>query len=312
MDIDAAFIPCYGDGPGSSSRLGTETTDPVVPAGDETAAGSQETVPAIPATEATETDTAEETPPEAEVPEEPETVEETEPEVVEETETVEAPEPEVVEGTDPEVAVTEDFEPEAEVDENPVTATDNRSPNGQFHGGHRGSVSTLARAGLGQVFGNLRSQGYGDIQIEQIGDEITLEAFTGDGQIRKLTYDATTGALLSDEQGQPNLIQSIANTFRKDRAGPVKTDKTSKSARSGNSKQVSGSNVRGGGFGGSKNNSTGAKSDSNGKGNGGQGGGNGKGNGGGQGGDNGKGNGGGQGSGNDKGNGGGQGGGRNK
>ena len=122
---------------------------------------------------------------------------------MEETETVEAPEPEVVEGTDPEVAVTEDFEPEAEVDENPVTATDNRSPNGQFHGGHRGSVSTLARAGLGPVFGNLRSQGYGDIQIEQIGDEITLEAFTRDGRIRKLTYDATTGALLSDEQGQP-------------------------------------------------------------------------------------------------------------
>ena len=172
---------------------------------------------------------------------------------VTETETVEANDPEVVEGTDPEVVVTEVSEPEEEVDEEPVTATDNRSSNGQFHGGH-GSVSTLARAGLGPVFGKLRSQGYGDIRIEQIGDEITLEAFR-DGQMRKLTYNATTGALLSDEQGQPNLIQSIANTFRKDRAGTVKTDKTSKGARSGDSKQASGSNMRGGGLGGSKNTS---------------------------------------------------------
>ena len=69
---------------------------------------------------------------------------------------------------------------------------DNRSPRGAFRGGHHGQVSTVARAGLGRVFGSLRSQGYGNIQIKQAGDEILISAKRGD-ELRQLSYDAPTG-----------------------------------------------------------------------------------------------------------------------
>jgi hypothetical protein len=269
-----------------------EATDPVLPDGSETVTETADTTQ----TEATESETQTEATTETEVTTETETtpVEETgtEGEVIEETETVDD------EGTDVVVDTPEE----------PVVSTESRSPTGQFHGGHHGSVSTLARAGLGPVFGKLRSQGYGDIQIEQVGDEITIEAFSRDGQMRRLTYDATTGALLSDEQGQPNLMQSIANTFRKDRAaGTAKTRDSQKSkaaASTGKTKDFTGSNGRGNGSGGSKDSGSEAKSGGNGNGNGGGQGGGGKGNGGGQSSGN------GQGGGNGNGNG--NGGGRNK
>ena len=78
----------------------------------------------------------------------------------------EAAEVEVVEDETEVEVVEEDAEaPEIEV------RTDNRSPTGAFRGGHHGTVSTLATAGLGPVFGKLRSQGYGDIRIERMGDQ---------------------------------------------------------------------------------------------------------------------------------------------
>jgi hypothetical protein len=232
-------------------------------------------IPEVPDTEVQSEGTASETA-ETEVATESETTEETtsETEVAEETE--------VVEETETEVEVTEDLETDVVVDEDePVSATDNRSSTGQFHGGHRGSVSTLARAGLGPVFGKLRSQGYGDIQIEQVGDDIMIEALSRSGQVRRLTYDATTGALVSDEQGEPNPLRALANTFRKDRAAGAATSRGSqkswgkdaaektKGVGNGQSKGVSGSSNRGGNGHGAGSNAGG-----NGKGNGG---GNGKG-----------------------------------
>jgi hypothetical protein len=231
-------------------------------------------IPEVPDTEVQSEGTASETA-ETEVATESETTEDTtsETEVAEETE--------VVEETETEVEVAEDPETDVVVDEDePVTATDNRSPTGQFHGGHRGTVSTLARAGLGPVFGKLRSQGYGDIQNEQVGDEIMIEALSRSGQVRRLTYDATTGALVSDEQGEPNMLRAITNTFRKDRTGTAPSRGgqktwgkdaagTTKGVGNGPSKEVSGSSNRGGNGHGAGSNAGG-----NGKGNGG---GNGKG-----------------------------------
>ena len=70
---------------------------------------------------------------------------------------------------------TEISDDETEIsDDAGAVRTDNRSSRGAFHGGHHGQVSTLARAGLGPVFGKLRSQGYGDIAIEQLGNQITI------------------------------------------------------------------------------------------------------------------------------------------
>ena len=85
-------------------------------------------------------------------------------------------------------------------DDDEAVRTDSRSARGAFRGGHHGQVSTLARAGLGPVFGKLRSQGYGDIAIDQIGNEITISAARA-AETRQLVYDASTGALLSDVAG---------------------------------------------------------------------------------------------------------------
>jgi hypothetical protein len=162
---------------------------------------------------------------------------------------------------------------------------DNRSATGAFHGGHHGQVSTMARAGLGPVFGRLRSQGYGNIQIEQVGDEIMVEATSRDGQIRHLKYDATTGALLSDEQSQPSLMQAITSKFRNDpmgKTGKVSSPQGAKSWGSGGPGKSGSAPGRSGEKGGS-----GGKS-SNGHGGGSNAGGNGKGNGGGNGGGHGK------------------------
>ena len=81
--------------------------------------------------------------------------------------------------------VVDDETDEPETGELVDEPTDSRSPTGAFHGGHHGTVSTLAQAGLGRVFGSLRSQGYGDIQIERVDDEISISAARG-GEVRHL------------------------------------------------------------------------------------------------------------------------------
>ena len=122
-----------------------------------------------------------------------------------ETEVVEDEVDDGDEAVDDEAEVVEDetgvVDDETEVSEDSeAVRTDNRSARGAFRGGHHGQVSTLARAGLGPVFGKLRSQGYGDIAIEQVGNEITISAARA-GETRQLVYDASTGALLSDVAG---------------------------------------------------------------------------------------------------------------
>ena len=125
-------------------------------------------------------------------------------------------ETEVVAAEEEEAEVVED-ETEAEVVEEDAEApeievrTDSRSPTGAFRGGHHGTVSTLATAGLGPVFGKLRSQGYGDIRIERMGDQILISAARG-AEVRELAYDATTGTLVSDvSAGAPTgLVETIA------------------------------------------------------------------------------------------------------
>lgn len=75
---------------------------------------------------------------------------------------------------------------------------DNRSTTGEWNGGHRGSVSTMARAGLGPVFGSLRSQGYRNIEISQADGQLFVSAERF-GEARSLVYNASNGSLLSDE-----------------------------------------------------------------------------------------------------------------
>jgi hypothetical protein len=88
--------------------------------------------------------------------------------------------------------------------------TDQRSPTGVFRGGHHGQVSTLARAGLGRVFGKLRSQGYGDIAISQ-SDGLILVSGNRRGEVRHLVYDAGTGALVSDvSEPSGGLLEAIS------------------------------------------------------------------------------------------------------
>lgn len=95
---------------------------------------------------------------------------------------------------------------------------DNRSPTGQWNGGHRGSVSTMARAGLGPVFGALKSQGYGNIAISEADGRIFVSAERA-GETRSLVYDAGTGAMLSDvteASSSGNLIERMVDRVRQE------------------------------------------------------------------------------------------------
>ena len=164
--------------------------------------------------------------------------------------------------------------------------TDNRSSRGAFRGGHHGQVSTLARAGLGPVFGKLRSQGYGDIAIEQLGNQITISAARA-GETRQLVYDASTGALLSDVSGPStdgvlrafssklNKQSTVSSTRGAKSSNGSKDHNTGKGNGSGTSSGTGGGNGNSSGKGGDNGNSGGK---GNGNGNGGDnGGGNGNG-----------------------------------
>jgi hypothetical protein len=119
--------------------------------------------------------------------------------------------------SDGDTDVVEDEDGDADaVDE---VRSDNRSPTGAFRGGHRGSVSTLARAGLGRVFGKLRSQGYGDIEIEQAAGMIYVTGARR-GEVRHLVYDAATGALVSDvSESSGGLLEALSGKFRQEARG---------------------------------------------------------------------------------------------
>ena len=164
--------------------------------------------------------------------------------------------------------------------------TDSRSARGVFRGGHHGQVSTLARAGLAPVFGKLRSQGYGDIAIEQVGNAITISAARA-GETRQLVYDASTGALLSDVAGPSSdgILRAFSSNPKKQSAVSSKRERKGSDAADAGGEDRSNSNSKSGGSGKSSGNGNGG---SNGNGNGG---GNGNGNGGGNGNGNGGGNG---------------------
>jgi hypothetical protein len=187
-----------------------------------------------------------------------------------------------VEAVDDEAEVVDDVtgiaDEEVEVsDDDESVRTDNRSARGTFRGGHHGQVSTLARAGLGPVFGKLRSQGYGDIAIEHVGNEISISAARA-GETRQLVYDASNGALLSDVAvpSSEGILQGFSNKLKKQSTVGSKRERKSPDAANGGRKG------RGNGEGGKSGKS--GKGGSNGKSNGnGNGGGNGNGNGGGKG-----------------------------
>jgi hypothetical protein len=154
---------------------------------------------------------------------------------------------------------------------------DNRSARGAFRGGHHGQVSTLARAGLGPVFGKLRSQGYGDIAIEQAGNEISISAARA-GETRQLVYDASTGALLSDvsETSSGGIFQSLSKKMKKE--STVSSKRARSSEASGNDGGKGRGKDRGGSDRKSNGNGKGGGKDKGGKGSGnGKNGGNGKG-----------------------------------
>jgi hypothetical protein len=165
-----------------------------------------------------------------------------------ETEVVE----EETDGSETEV-VEEETEDTGEVVQD---RTDSRSPTGAFRGGHAGSASTLAQAGLGPVFGKLRSQGYGGIEIEQVGDEIFVSARRA-GETRSLVYDATTGALVSDVSAASpqGLLETISTKLPRDPPGPGKSARDAAEARAeGRGASGRGHGTKGGdtGRGGSK------------------------------------------------------------
>jgi hypothetical protein len=162
-------------------------------------------------------------------------------------------------------------------DDDGAVPHDNRSARGALRGGHHGQVSTLARASLGPVFGKLRSQGYGDIAIDQAGNEISISAARA-GETRQLVYDASTGALLSDvsETSPDGIFQSLSKKMKKE------STVSSKRARSSEASGDDGGKGRGKDKGGSdrksNGNGKGGGKDKGGKGNGnGKNGGNGKG-----------------------------------
>ena len=199
-------------------------------------------------------------------------------------------EAEVVEDETEAEVVEEDAEaPEIEV------RTDSRSPTGAFRGGHHGRVSTLATAGLGPVFGKLRSQGYGDIRIERMGDQIFISAARG-AEVRELVYDATTGTLVSDvSAGAPTgLVETIAAKLKHKpargmaaaEAATVRADGRTDRGHGKSGSNAGGNgrgNGRGGNNGGGGDYSDGGGSKGGSSGAGSNGGGNGKGNGSGQG-----------------------------
>jgi hypothetical protein len=155
-------------------------------------------------------------------------------------------------------------------DEGDAVRTDSRSARGAFRGGHHGQVSTLARAGLGPVFGKLRSQGYGDIAIEQVGNAITISA-ARPGETRQLVYDASTGALLSDVAGPSSdgILGAFSSTPKKQSAVSSKRERKGPDADDAGSEDRS--NSKGGGNGngnGGSNGNGGGKGNGNGGGNG--------------------------------------------
>ena len=202
----------------------------------------------------------------------------------------EAAEVEVVEDeTEVEVVEEDAKAPEIEV------RTNSRSPTGAFRGGHHGRVSTLATAGLGPVFGKLRSQGYGDIRIERMGDQIFISAARG-AEVRELVYDATTGTLVSDvSAGAPTgLVETIAAKLKHKpargmaaaEAATVRADGRADRGHGKSGSNAGGNgrgNGRGGNNGGGGDYSDGGGSKGGSSGAGSNGGGNGKGNGSGQG-----------------------------
>ena len=145
--------------------------------------------------------------------------------------------------------------------------TDSRSARGVFRGGHHGQVSTLARAGLAPVFGKLRSQGYGDIAIEQVGNAITISAARA-GETRQLVYDASTGALLSDVAGPSSdgILRSFSSNPKKQSAVGSKRERKGSDAADAGGEDRSNSNSKSGGSGKSSGNGNGGGSNGNGKG----------------------------------------------
>ena len=165
----------------------------------------------------------------------------------------------MVDETDPgtDVVVEDEIDP----DDNMIEEWhDNRSPRGAFRGGHHGTVSTLARAGLGSVFGKLRSQGYGGVEIEQVDGQIFISAQRS-GEVRHLVYDAATGALVSDVSGPSSggILGAIASKLKQEFPGHGKVAAT-------------GLRADGSGFGKSKGGEKGAKGASKGSGGGSKGG----------------------------------------
>lgn len=277
---------------GAQAAWAQEATDPALPDDGEAVVERTETVTEETVVSDSETDTTEETSvSETEVTDETvdetataETTEETEDQVTEETEAtdVEVADGEADEADDPAPEVVEDVTDVLPLGER----HDNRSATGAFRGGHHGTVSTMARAGLGPVFGKLRSQGYGDIQIEQVGDEILVSAARG-GEVRHLVYDAASGSLLSDSarpQGS-SLVRAITNRLRQDPADRKQSRNATRSRDGTRTAAGKGSDGRGnGGNGGGKSGhgshgggSNGGGNGSHGAGNGSHGGGNGNG-----------------------------------
>jgi hypothetical protein len=173
---------------------------------------------------------------------------------------------------DTETAEGDGTDSDGVVDEEPAPAhVDDRSATGAFRGGHHGTVSTLARAGLGSVFGTLRSQGYGDIQIEQLGGVINVSAARG-GEIRHLSYSASSGALLSDATGPRSLLETIAGKLKGKpdtagfRSGSEKAHGKDKTAGKGNHSDTKKDGANKGHSGESRGKSGGGKRGGNGKG----------------------------------------------
>lgn len=124
---------------------------------------------------------------------------------------------------------------------------DRRSETGSDRGGQRGSVSIMARSGLGPVFGALRSQGYGGFEIAEVDGEIRVTA-SRRGEVRDLTYDASTGKILSDvsETADGGVTETIANSLGKADT-KTKRGRDADSPRGGDGKSEAGGKSGGGG-----------------------------------------------------------------
>lgn len=124
---------------------------------------------------------------------------------------------------------------------------DQRSARGADRGGQRGSVSIMARSGLGPVFGALRSQGYGGFEITEADGEIRVTA-SRKGEVRDLTYDASTGKILSDvsETARGGATETVAISLGKTDT-KTKRGRAAESARGGDGKSKAGGKSGGGG-----------------------------------------------------------------